>query len=32
MQIRMVSSGGVVTPLVGGSLTVTEPPASSRFT
>ena len=32
MQIRMVSSGGVVTPLVGGSLTVTEPPASARFT
>jgi len=32
MQIRMVSSSGVVTPLVGGSLTVTEPPASARFT
>ena|SRR5258705_10121812 len=31
MQIRMVSSSGVVTPLVGGSLTVTEPPASARF-
>jgi hypothetical protein len=31
MQIRMVSSGGVVTPLVGGSLTVTAPPASARF-
>lgn len=32
MQVRMVSSSGVVTPLVGGSLTVTEPPASARFT
>jgi hypothetical protein len=32
MQVRMVSSSGVVTPLVGGSLTVTEPPASPRFT
>lgn len=31
MQVRMVSSSGVVTPLVGGSLTVTEPPASARF-
>lgn len=31
IQIRMVSASGVVTPLVGGSLTVTEPPASARF-
>jgi hypothetical protein len=31
MQIRMVSASGVVTPLVAGTLTVTEPPASARF-
>jgi hypothetical protein len=31
MQVRMVSPSGVVTPIVGGSLTVTEPPASARF-
>lgn len=31
MQVRMVSSSGVVTPLIGGTLTVTEPPASARF-
>ena len=32
MQVRMVSASGVVTPLVSGSLTVTEPLASARFT
>ena len=33
MQVRMVSADltGVVTPLIGGTLTITEPPASARY-
>lgn len=31
IQVRMVSASNVVTPLVGGTLTVTEPPASARY-
>jgi hypothetical protein len=31
IQVRMVSPSGVVTPLVAGSLTITEPPASARY-
>ena len=31
MQVRMVSPTGVVTPLLAGTLTITEPPASARF-
>jgi hypothetical protein len=31
IQVRMVSPSGVVTPLVAGTLTITEPPASARF-
>lgn len=30
MQVRMVSPSGVVTPLVAGSITITEPPVSAR--
>jgi hypothetical protein len=30
IQVRMVSPSGVVTPLVAGTLTITEPPASAR--
>jgi hypothetical protein len=31
IQVRMKSPSGVVTPLVGGTLTITKPPASARF-
>lgn len=31
IQVRMVSPSGVVTPLVAGTLTITEPPASARY-
>jgi hypothetical protein len=30
MQVRMVSPSGVVTPLVAGTITITEPPVSAR--
>ena len=30
IQVRMLSPSGVVTPLLGGTLTITEPPASAR--
>jgi hypothetical protein len=31
IQVRMVSPSGVVTALVAGTLTITEPPASARY-
>jgi hypothetical protein len=31
MQVRMVSPSGVVTPIAAGTITITEPPVSARY-
>lgn len=31
IQVRMVSPSGIVTPIVAGTLTITEPPVSARY-